>query len=78
MKMAVLVNEFGEVGIDGALLADSGALLKDPAAACCVNGLPMQVGLNTLLRRGKPDRLLIEPTGLGHPADPRYPHRGGV
>ncbi len=46
---------------------------------CCVNGLPMQVGLNTLLRQGKPDRLLIEPTGLGHPkADPRYPHRGGV
>lgn len=33
---------------------------------CCVNGLPMQVGLNTLLRQGKPDRLLIEPTGLGH------------
>lgn len=27
----------------------------------------MQVGLNTLLRQGKPDRLLIEPTGLGHP-----------
>ena len=34
---------------------------------CCVNGLPMQVGLNTLLRQGKPDCLLIEPTGLGHP-----------
>ncbi|MDP1183682.1 GTP-binding protein, partial [Klebsiella pneumoniae] len=31
------------------------------------NGLPMQVGLNTLLRQGTPDRLLIEPTGLGHP-----------
>ena len=29
-KWAVLVNEFGEIGIDGALLADSGALLKDP------------------------------------------------
>ncbi|VFS77838.1 Uncharacterized GTP-binding protein YjiA [Kluyvera cryocrescens] len=28
-KWAVLVNEFGEVGIDGALLADSGALLKE-------------------------------------------------
>ncbi len=28
--MGRLVNEFGEVGIDGALLADSGALLKDP------------------------------------------------
>lgn len=68
-KWAVLVNEFGEVGIDGALLADSGALLKEipGGCMCCVNGLPMQVGLNTLLRSGKPDRLLIEPTGLGHP-----------
>ncbi|WP_336281264.1 GTP-binding protein [Cronobacter dublinensis] len=66
---AVLVNEFGEVGIDGALMADSGALLKEipGGCMCCVNGLPMQVGLNTLLRQGKPDRLLIEPTGLGHP-----------
>lgn len=34
-KWTVLVNEFGEVGIDGALLADSGALLKEiPGAAC--------------------------------------------
>lgn len=68
-KWAVLVNEFGEIGIDGALLADSGALLKEipGGCMCCVNGLPMQVGLNTLLRQGKPDRLLIEPTGLGHP-----------
>ena len=68
-KWAVLVNEFGEVGIDGALLADSGAMVKEipGGCMCCVNGLPMQVGLNTLLRQGKPDRLLIEPTGLGHP-----------
>ncbi len=38
-KWAVLVNEFGEVGIDGALLADSGALLKQrsPAAACAAS-----------------------------------------
>jgi G3E family GTPase len=68
-KWAVLVNEFGEVGIDGALLADSGAMVKEipGGCMCCVNGLPMQVGLNTLLRQGKPDRLIIEPTGLGHP-----------
>ena len=68
-KWAVLVNEFGEIGIDGALLADSGALVKEipGGCMCCVNGLPMQVGLNTLLRQGKPDRLIIEPTGLGHP-----------
>ncbi|WP_058911848.1 CobW family GTP-binding protein [Entomohabitans teleogrylli] len=68
-KWAVLVNEFGEIGIDGALLADSGAVIKEipGGCMCCVNGLPMQVGLNTLLRQARPDRLLIEPTGLGHP-----------
>ncbi|WP_261640161.1 CobW family GTP-binding protein [Erwinia mallotivora] len=66
---AVLVNEFGEVGIDGALLAGSGAVLKEipGGCMCCVNGLPMQVGLNMLLKQHNPDRLLIEPTGLGHP-----------
>ncbi|HCH6766870.1 TPA: GTP-binding protein [Serratia marcescens] len=68
-RWAVLVNEFGEIGIDGALLADSGAVLKEipGGCMCCVNGLPMQVGLNMLLQQAKPDRLLIEPTGLGHP-----------
>lgn len=68
-KWAILVNEFGEVGIDGALLANQGASLKEipGGCMCCVNGLPMQVGLNMLLKQTKPDRLLIEPTGLGHP-----------
>ncbi|QII36958.1 GTP-binding protein [Rouxiella badensis] len=68
-KWAVLVNEFGEIGIDGALLADSGAVLKEipGGCMCCVNGLPMQIGLNMLLKQAKPDRLLIELTGLGHP-----------
>ncbi|AKJ42686.1 CobW family GTP-binding protein [Pragia fontium] len=66
---AILVNEFGEIGIDGALLANQGAVLKEipGGCMCCVNGLPMQVGLNMLLKQAKPDRLLIEPTGLGHP-----------
>lgn len=66
---AILVNEFGEIGIDGALLAESGAVLKEipGGCMCCVNGLPMQVGLNMLLRQHQLDRLLIEPTGLGHP-----------
>lgn len=66
---AILVNEFGEIGIDGALLRDRGATLKEipGGCMCCVNGLPMQVGLNMLLKQSRPDRLLIEPTGLGHP-----------
>ena len=65
---AVLVNEFGEVGIDGAFLSEAGALIKEVPGGCmcCTAGLPMSVGINALLRQ-KPDRLIIEPTGLGHP-----------
>lgn len=69
-RWAVLVNEFGEVGIDGALLRDSGARIKEVPGGCicCVAGLPMTVALNQLLGGERPDRLLVEPTGLGHPA----------
>ncbi|MBD1558673.1 GTP-binding protein [Vibrio sp. S9_S30] len=65
---AVLVNEFGEIGIDGALLTDKGALIKEVPGGCmcCTAGVPMSVGITALLRQ-KPDRLIIEPTGLGHP-----------
>ena len=46
---------------------------------CCVNGLPMQVGLNTLLRQGKTRSPADRTHRFGPPkADPRYPHRGGV
>ena len=67
---AVLVNEFGEVGIDGALLETEGAFVREipGGCMCCVAGLPMQIGLNQLIHKAKPDRLLIEPTGLGHPS----------
>lgn len=67
---AVLVNEFGEVGIDGALLETEGAFIREVPGGCmcCVAGLPMQIGLNQLIHKAKPDRLLIEPTGLGHPS----------
>lgn len=67
---AVLVNEFGEVGIDGALLSSQGAVVREVPGGCmcCVAGLPMQMGLNMLIKQAQPDRLLIEPTGLGHPA----------
>lgn len=66
---AVLVNEFGAVGIDGALLAGQGAVVREVPGGCmcCVAGLPMQIGLNRLIHDARPDRLLIEPTGLGHP-----------
>ncbi|MFT4821050.1 MAG: G3E family GTPase, partial [Candidatus Azotimanducaceae bacterium] len=71
-RWAVLVNEFGEVGIDGGLLAsgnDGNVFIREVPGGCmcCAAGLPMHIALNMLLARAKPDRLIIEPTGLGHP-----------
>jgi G3E family GTPase len=69
----VLINEFGLVGLDAALLtsAADGIALGEVAGGClcCVNGVPFQVGLSRLLRKARPDRLLIEPSGLGHPLE---------
>ena len=70
-RWAVLINEFGQIGLDAALLeqGDDGIALAEVAGGClcCVNGAPFQVGLGRLLRKARPDRLLIEPSGLGHP-----------
>lgn len=75
-RWAVLVNEFGEIGVDGSLFEGQAGTGADVAIAevpggcmCCAAGLPLQVALNQLLRRARPDRLLVEPTGLGHPRE---------
>ena len=75
-RWAVLVNEFGDIGVDGSLFAgqhteESGVYIKEVPGGCmcCAAGLPMQIALNQLLARARPDRLLIEPTGLGHPLE---------
>ncbi|WP_435034138.1 CobW family GTP-binding protein [Pseudomonas neuropathica] len=71
-RWAVLINEFGQIGLDAALLTSDadGIALGEVAGGClcCVNGTPFQIGLGRLLRKAKPDRLFIEPSGLGHPA----------
>ncbi|WP_097306424.1 CobW family GTP-binding protein [Pseudomonas chlororaphis] len=71
-RWAVLINEFGQIGLDAALLTrdEEGIALGEVAGGClcCVNGAPFQVGLGRLLRKARPDRLFIEPSGLGHPA----------
>lgn len=70
-RWAVLINEFGQVGLDAALLSrdEPGLQIAEVAGGClcCVNGVPFQVGLGRLLRRIEPHRLFIEPSGLGHP-----------
>ena len=66
---AVLVNEFGEIGIDGKMMADRDIQVEEVAGGCicCVSANAMGVGLNRLIRRYHPERILIEPSGLGHP-----------
>ena len=75
-RWAVLVNEFGEIGVDGSLFRGqsteaSGVFIREVPGGCmcCAAGVPMQVALNQLLSKARPDRLLIEPTGLGHPTE---------
>ena len=69
---AVLMNEFGQIGVDQALLPQQdGFAIQEllGGCLCCSSQLPMQVALSRLLSETKPDRLFIEPTGLGHPAE---------
>lgn len=69
-RWAVLVNEFGQIGIDQALMGSPDEVfIKEVAGGCicCANALPMQIALSQLLAKARPQRLLIEPTGLGHP-----------
>lgn len=70
-RWAVLVNEFGSVGLDAALLSreHSEIVVAELAGGClcCATGVPFQTTLTQLLRQTRPDRLLIELSGLGHP-----------
>ncbi|MFO0938408.1 MAG: GTP-binding protein [Gemmataceae bacterium] len=76
-RWAVLVNEYGEVGIDGAMIEGAGAgpgeagfTVQEVAGGCvcCTTAPFFPVALYMLLQEGRPDRLLVETTGLGHPA----------
>lgn len=69
-RWAVLVNEFGQVGLDGARFEAEGVVVREVAGGCicCAAQLPMRVALTRLLRELRPARLIIEPTGVGHPA----------
>ena len=71
-RWAVLVNEFGEVGIDGAIIEAAGAdgvAVSEIAGGCfcCSSDAPIEFTLMELVRQTNPQRVLIEPTGLGHP-----------
>ena len=75
-RWAILVNEFGEIGIDkslfkGQLNNQNNVFIREVPGGCmcCAASLPMQIALNQLLAESRPHRLIIEPTGLGHPRE---------
>ena len=75
-RWSVLVNEFGALGIDGALLeassssSSSGVAVREMAGGClcCTLSGPLAMAIPQLIRQTKPTRLFIEPSGLGHPS----------
>ena len=69
-RWAIIINEFGAVSIDHTAFEEKDSLLIKEVSGgciCCTANLPMQVTLTSILRSQKPDRILIEPTGMGHP-----------
>lgn len=72
-RWAVLVNEYGEVAIDGAMIegsAPDGVSVREVGGGCvcCATAPYLPVAIHFLLLEARPERLLIETTGLGHPA----------
>jgi G3E family GTPase len=66
----LVVNEFGAVGIDGAILANQGntAVAQIPGGCiCCTAKGEVEAALKRLMAEQRPDRILLEPTGLGEP-----------
>jgi G3E family GTPase len=71
MRIAVIENEFGEVGIDDALVLNSDEEvfeMNNGCICCTVRGDLIRILENLLLRKGRFDRVLIETTGLADPA----------
>lgn len=70
-RWTILVNEFGQVGVDQALLGKTPGVHVQAVPGgclCCQVATVFRSVLVQTLRRERPDRLLIEPSGLGHPA----------
>ena len=69
-KWAVLVNEFGAIGIDGPILSSQNSISVSQipgGCICCTAQNELKEAIEQLLEQQTPDRLFIEPTGLGEP-----------
>ncbi len=70
-KIALIENEFGEVGIDGGFLKDSGVNITEMNSGCICCSLVGDFGrnLNEVISTYHPDRIIIEPSGVGKLSD---------
>ncbi len=69
-RWGLLINEFGRIGIDPAVLAATNVVVKSVPGGClcCAQQLSLQIALGQLAAEPGLTRLFIEPSGLGHPA----------
>ena len=70
-KLVLIENEFGEIGIDGGFLQDAGINITEMNSGCICCSLVGDFGeaLKRVIREYTPDRILIEPSGVGKLSD---------
>ena len=70
-KLVLIENEFGEIGIDGGFLAEAGIKINEMNSGCICCSLVGDFGkaLSQVLTEYAPDRILIEPSGVGKLSD---------
>ncbi len=70
-KVVLIENEFGEIGIDGGFLKDAGVEINEMNSGCICCSLVGDFGkaLEKVLDQFHPDRILIEPSGVGKLSD---------
>lgn len=66
-KVVLLENEYGEIGIDGGFMKDAGITVTELNAGCicCTLAGDFQAAVDQLIDTYHPDRILVEPTGVG-------------
>lgn len=70
-KVVLIENEFGEIGIDGGFLKDAGIEIREMNSGCICCSLVGDFGksLKEVLTKYRPDRVIIEPSGVGKLSD---------
>jgi G3E family GTPase len=72
-RIAIIVNEIGEIGLDGDILTGSDIVTKELTSGCicCTLRISMQYTLQILEEEFKPEIVIIEPTGIAFPGQIR-------